>query len=99
MARVGPTRRSHRAELRNFARSASVPRWILIPLTLILGLVLWLAVVSDSSGRFSAPGAGAIVYTLAVIGVVGWLAYHDREEGSSAGCGKRDSMHERRRCT
>ena len=57
---------------------AGFPRWITIPFILIIGLILWIGVLSDSSGHLNVPDADSILYVVAVIGVVILLAYADR---------------------
>jgi hypothetical protein len=79
MARAGAgTRLSYRAQQRRFAKSAAFPRWLTVPFTLIIALILWLGVLADPSGRLKAPGAGSVVYVVAVVGVAVFLAYTDR---------------------
>jgi hypothetical protein len=55
------------------------PRWITVTFILIIGWILWVGVLSDSSGRLTIPGPGSIVYVAAVIGVAALLAYVDRK--------------------
>ncbi len=57
---------------------AGFPRWITIPFILIIGSILWIGVLSDSSGHLAVPDADSILYVVAVIGVVILLAYADR---------------------
>jgi|HubBroStandDraft_4_1064222.scaffolds.fasta_scaffold2144448_1 drug/metabolite transporter (DMT)-like permease len=84
MARVRAGRRlSHRSRGRRFVKSSSFPRWITVPFVLIIGLILWLGVLSDPSGKLRAPGAGSILYVAAVIAAAGYLAYADRSRDSS----------------
>jgi hypothetical protein len=59
------------------------PRWLAVPFTLIIGLILWLGVLADPSGRLEKPGAGSILYVIAVVGVAVFLAYTDRDGDSS----------------
>ena len=56
-----------------------MPRWIAIPFITIIGLILWLGVLSDSSGYPVVPGAGSILYVSEVICVAALLAYADRK--------------------
>jgi hypothetical protein len=84
MARVRAGRqRSHRSRARRFVESASFPRWITVPFVLIMGLLLWLGVLSDPSGKLRTPGMGSILYVAIVIGVAGYLAYADRSRDST----------------
>ena len=79
MARASTgTRLSYRAQQRRFAKSAAFPRWITVPFTLIIALILWLGVLADPTGRLKPPGAGSVVYVVAVVGVAAFLAYADR---------------------
>ena len=85
MARVRAGRRqSHRSHDRRFVKSVRFPRWITVPFVLIMGLILWLGVLSDPSGRLRTPGVGSILYVAIVIGVAGYLAYADRSRDSAA---------------
>jgi hypothetical protein len=56
-----------------------------IPFVLIIGLILWLGVLADSSGSLTVPAAGPIIYVVAVIGVAMLLAYVDRRRNGSGG--------------
>ncbi len=80
-ARVG-TRLSYRSRHGRFAKSAWFPRWIKLPFVLIIGLMLWVGVLSDPSGKPRLPGMGSILYVAAVIGVAVFLAYADRNRDS-----------------
>jgi hypothetical protein len=60
-------------------RSAALPRWVTIPFVLIIGSILWIGVLSDSSGHLIIPGVDSILYIAAVIGVAVLLAYADRK--------------------
>jgi 4-amino-4-deoxy-L-arabinose transferase-like glycosyltransferase len=62
---------------------AGFPRWIAIPFILIVGLVLWIGVLSDSSGDLTVPDVDSILYVLAVLGVAVFLAYVDRKQNIS----------------
>jgi len=57
----------------------SFPRWVTIPFVLIIGLILWIGVLSDSSGHLTIPATGSIVYVVGVIVISGLLAYADRK--------------------
>jgi hypothetical protein len=84
MARVSTGRRlSYRSQQRRFAKSVVFPRWITVPFILIIGVILWLGVLSGPSGKLRAPGMGSILYLVAVIGVTAFLAYTDRNEDPS----------------
>jgi drug/metabolite transporter (DMT)-like permease len=90
MARVSlGTRLSYRSQQRRFAKSVAFPLWITIPFVLIIGLILWLGVLSDPSGKLRRPGIGSIFYVAAVIGVAAFLAYTDRNR-DSAGKNRKD---------
>jgi hypothetical protein len=65
------------------AGSPRFPRWMTIPFVLIIGLILWLGVLADSSGSFTIPAAGSVIYVVAVIGVAALLAYLDRRRNGS----------------
>jgi hypothetical protein len=83
MAQIGRTRLPYRSQERHFAKSATFPLWITIPFVLLIGLMLWIGVLADPSGKVGRPGMGSILYTLAVIGVAVFLAYTDRERDPS----------------
>lgn len=84
MARVSTGRRlSYRSQERRFAKSVAFPRWITVPFVLIIGLMLWIGVLSDPSGKLAMPGIGSIFYVVAVIAVAAFLAYTDRNGDSS----------------
>jgi len=79
MARVGiGTKISYRSQERRFAKSVAFPRWIAIPSILIVGFMLWLAVLADPSGNLRTPGMGSIFYVVAVVGLAALLAPTDR---------------------
>jgi hypothetical protein len=48
-----------------------------------MGLILWLGVLSDPSGKLRPPGTGSILYVASVIGVAAYLAYTDRGRDST----------------
>lgn len=84
MARVSAgTRLSYRSQERRFAKSVAFPVWITIPFVLIIGLILWLGVLSDPSGKLRMPGIGSIFYVAAVICVAAFLAYSDLKRDSA----------------
>ena|ERR1700676_2161122 len=84
MARVSAgTRLSYHSQERRFAKSVAFPQWITIPFILLIGLMLWIGVLSDPSGKLRMPGMGSIFYAAAVIGVAAFLAYKDRIRDSS----------------
>jgi hypothetical protein len=56
---------------------------MMVAFMLIMGLILWVGVLSDQSGHFTMPGADAIIYVAAVICVVGALAYRDRRRNGN----------------
>jgi hypothetical protein len=64
------------------ARSHNGSRWIAVSFVMIIGLILWLGVLSI-------PGPGSIVYVVAVIGVAALLAYADRKRNASRKPGSR----------
>lgn len=76
-------RLSYRSRERRFAKSVAFPRWFTVPFALIIGLMLWLGVLSDPSGHLRTPRTGAILYVVAVIGVAAFLAYADRNRDST----------------
>jgi hypothetical protein len=78
------TRLSNRSQERRLVKSASFPRWITVSFVLIIGLMLWLGVLSDPSGTLRIPGIGSIFYLVTVVGVTAFLAYADRN-GDSPG--------------
>jgi hypothetical protein len=63
--------------------TAGFPRWITVPFILIIGLILWIGVLSDSSGHLTVPDEDSILYVVAVVGVVILLAYADRRRSLS----------------
>jgi len=78
---------SYRTPKEHFSASVSLPRWITIPFILVIGLILWVGVLSDSSGD-------SVLYVVAVIGVVLLLAYADRRRnraGKNRKKGNRES--------
>ena len=58
-------------------------RWMTIPFIVIIGLIVWIGVLSDSSGRLTMPGLDSMLYVGAVIGVAALLAYADRKRNAS----------------
>ena len=80
--RVGP-KLPYRSQQRRLAKSASFPRWVTVPFVLIIGLMLWLGVLSDPSGKLARPGIGSVLYVAGVIGVAAFLAYADRNRNTS----------------
>ena len=64
---------------------AGLPRWITIPFILIIGLILWIGVLSDSSGHLTMPDADSILYVVAVVAVAVLLAYADRRRNRKNG--------------
>jgi hypothetical protein len=78
---------SSRSSKGRLSRTVPFPGWITIPFIMIIGLILWVGVLSDSSGRLTMPGTGAILYVAVVIGVASLLAYRDRKR-NIAGKGK-----------
>jgi hypothetical protein len=69
---------SYRVGGGNSSRSVALRRWITVPFILIIGLILWIGVLSDSSAQTATPGAGSVLYVGAVIAVAALLAYVDR---------------------
>ena len=59
-------------------RNMPLSRWIAVAFVMLIGLILWIGVLSDESGHLTMPGTDAIVYVAAVVLVVGGLAYWDR---------------------
>ena len=76
------TQLSYRSQEQRPARSMSLARWITVQFLLIIGLMLWSNVLSDASGHLWTPSIASILYVVAVIGVVGFLAYTDRNRDS-----------------
>src|SRR5260370_32861519 len=72
------TQLSHRSRERCLAKSAALAAFVLT-----VGFMLWIGVLSDSSGNLRMPGLGSIFYVAAVIGVAAFLAYTDRNEDST----------------
>ena len=98
MARVSiGTRLSYRSQERRFAKSVAFPRWATVPFVLIVGLMLWIGVLSDPSGKLRMPGIGSIFYVAAVIGVALFLAYADRNRDSAGKNRKLTPGHKGRR--
>ena len=62
---------------------ARFPRWMTISFVLIIGLILYVGVLSDSSGHLVIPAIGSIFYVAAVIGTAARLAYIDRRRDDS----------------
>ena len=83
---------SCRTPKEHFSASVSIPRWITIPFILIVGLIIWVGVLSDSTGSFTGPDLDSILYVVAVIGVVLLLAYADRRRN---GAGKKPKKRSR----
>jgi hypothetical protein len=69
-------------------RDVPFPRTILAAFVVIIGLMLWMGVLSDPSGDLRTPGIGSILYVAAVIGLAALLAHADRHRDSA---GKRGS--------
>jgi hypothetical protein len=81
MTRAGRNRPPHRGRMR-FQGTSAFSRWIAIPFLVVIGLILWLGVLADSSGQWKAPGAGRILYLVAVIAAAAFLAHRDRNGDS-----------------
>lgn len=75
----GKTARSRR---RTFAESVEFPRWILAAETVLIGLMLLLGALSDSSGAVRSPGVGSIVFIAAVIGIAVAVIHRGRNRSS-----------------
>ena len=84
-ARIYRGRKLYRSRERRFVESAPFPRWITAPVVLIIGLMLWLEVLSDPSGKLRMPGVGSILFLGAVVGAAAFLAYARRDTGSATG--------------
>jgi hypothetical protein len=52
-------------------------RWLTVVFLVIIGLILWVGVLSNSSGQLTMPGADSLLYVAAVIGAVALLARAD----------------------
>jgi len=50
---------------------------------MIIGLMLWIGVLSDPSGKLRMPGKGSILYVGVVIGVAAFLAYKEWSKDSA----------------
>jgi hypothetical protein len=68
-------------EKRGPASTPSFPRWLTALFILTIGLILWIGVLSNSSGLLTMPGTDAILYVAAVICVAALLAWADRKRG------------------
>lgn len=68
-----------RSRKRSFAESVEFPRWVLAAEVVLIGFMLLLAALSDSSGKVRTPGAGSILYMAAVLGVAALLIYVRRD--------------------
>jgi hypothetical protein len=64
-------------------RPASFPRWVAVLFILAVGLILWIGVLSNSSGHLTMPGLDSIAYVAAVVCVAALLAYADRKRSPS----------------
>jgi hypothetical protein len=64
-------------------RTASFPRWLTVLFIVAIGLILWIGVLSNSSGYLAIPGTNAMLYVAAVICVAVLLAWSDRKRRAS----------------
>jgi len=64
-------------------RVTSFPGWLTVLFVLAIGLILWIGVLSNSSGHLTMPGTDSILYVAAVIGAVVLLAWSDLKRGAS----------------
>jgi hypothetical protein len=62
----------------------SIPRWIAILLVVSIALILWIGVLTDSSGSRATPDT--VLYVAGVILIVAFLARADRKR---SGVGRR----------
>jgi hypothetical protein len=85
---------SYRTPKEHFSASVAIPRWIRIPFILIIGLILWFGVLSDSSGSDMRPAMDSILYVGVVVCIAILLAYADRKR---SGSGKRRGKEAARR--
>jgi hypothetical protein len=71
--------RTSQPRRRSFAASAELPRWIVSAGVVLVGLILWLAVFSDASGKVGITSAGSVIYSVlyiaAVLGLAMFLMY------------------------
>jgi hypothetical protein len=56
-----------RRRKRTVAESAQFPRWVVAAGVVIIGFMLLLARLSDSSGNLTRPGRGSVLYMAALI--------------------------------
>ncbi len=61
-------------------KSMPFPTWITVSFVLIIGLILWIGVLSDASGHFTMPGSGSLLYVGGVICVTVILVWLDRRQ-------------------
>jgi hypothetical protein len=93
MGRTRKVGRSDRAQMRHFATSVTFPRWLTVPLVLLISLVLWLGALQDPLGNLKPPGIGSFLYVVAVIGVATFLACAGRNGKNRKHTGTFKSRH------
>ena len=74
----------NRRRKRRFTESVEFPRWVVAAGVLLIGFVLLLGALADDSGKLRMPGAGAVLYVAAVIGVAAVLLHSRRSRHSPA---------------
>jgi hypothetical protein len=74
---------SYRFAAERPVRPAAFPRWVAVSFILLIGLILWVGVLSDSSGNLTMPGLDSILYVASVVCVAIVLAYADRKRNGS----------------
>jgi membrane protein implicated in regulation of membrane protease activity len=74
---------SNRFTAERSARSANSAHWATVTFILLIGSILWVGVLSDSSGRPGMPAVDSVLYVAAVVCVAVLLAYADRKRSGS----------------
>jgi len=76
-------KQSHGFTAERPAKSLKFPRWGTVTFILLIGSILWVGVLSDSSGRPTMPPVDSILYVAAVVCAAFLLAYADRRRNGS----------------
>jgi len=71
------------SDVRRLAQYVALSLLILAAFALVIGLVLWIRVLSEPSGTLRMPGVGSILYVAGVVGAAAFLAYADRNRDSA----------------
>lgn len=66
--------------LKRFSQSTRFPRLMEILFIVMIGWILWIGVLSDSSGHLAAPPMDSLLYVAGVILLSASLAYADWNE-------------------